>query len=144
MKLLSDVNFLLALVAEGHSKHGAARTWHATLPADEVVHICRPVQAGFIRLLCMEAALHRDAVTLPEAWSLYATLIESGRFAFVLEPPGLDVAWERLCRPFGKSPKVVMDAYLAAFAMTGGYRLVTLDRGFAQFKGLAFTDPCAK
>jgi predicted nucleic acid-binding protein len=29
-----------------------------------------------------------------------------------------------------------MDAYLAAFALAGGYRLVTTDRGFRQFNGL--------
>jgi len=33
-------------------------------------------------------------------------------------------------------PKVWMDAFLAAFAMTGGYQLVTTDRAFKQFKGL--------
>jgi predicted nucleic acid-binding protein len=29
-----------------------------------------------------------------------------------------------------------MDAYLAAFAITGGYQLVTTDKAFKQFKGL--------
>jgi predicted nucleic acid-binding protein len=29
-----------------------------------------------------------------------------------------------------------MDAYLAAFAMAGGYQLVTADKAFKQFKGL--------
>lgn len=29
-----------------------------------------------------------------------------------------------------------MDAYLAAFAMAGGYRMVTTDRAFRQFQGL--------
>jgi hypothetical protein len=29
-----------------------------------------------------------------------------------------------------------MDAYLAAFALAGGYRLVTIDAGFTQFAGL--------
>jgi predicted nucleic acid-binding protein len=34
------------------------------------------------------------------------------------------------------SPKLWMDAYLAAFALAGGYQLVTLDKAFKQFKGL--------
>jgi hypothetical protein len=72
-----------------------------------------------LRLLSSEAALGEDAVTLPEAWAVYATLLASGRFAFTLEPPGIDPLWERFCRPFRKSPKVVMDAYLAAFAKAG-------------------------
>ena len=29
-----------------------------------------------------------------------------------------------------------MDAYLAAFALAGGYRMVTTDAAFKQFRGL--------
>jgi predicted nucleic acid-binding protein len=29
-----------------------------------------------------------------------------------------------------------MDAYLAAFALAGGYQFVTIDKAFAQFDGL--------
>jgi predicted nucleic acid-binding protein len=68
-------------------------------------------------------------------------MLVSGRFAFALEPPGLDATWEKLCRPFGRSPKVVSDAYLAAFAIQGGYRLLTLDTAFGQFKGLTYERP---
>lgn len=45
--------------------------------------------------------------------------------------------WEILCRPHGRAPKGVMDAYLAAFAIAGGYTLVTLDKGFKQFDGVS-------
>jgi len=48
----------------------------------------------------------------------------------------LDAAWERLCRPFKKSPKVVADTYLLAFAATGDYQLVTLDRALTQFENV--------
>jgi predicted nucleic acid-binding protein len=34
------------------------------------------------------------------------------------------------------SPKLWMDAYLGAFAMAGGYHLVTTDKAVKQFKGL--------
>lgn len=34
------------------------------------------------------------------------------------------------------SPKLWMDAWLAAFAICAGLQLVTFDRGFAQFAGL--------
>jgi toxin-antitoxin system PIN domain toxin len=138
MKRLTDVNILLALVADRCRQHTAVRGWWEGLaPTDEPLHICRPVQMGLLRLLCTDAVMGQDVLTLPQAWSIYAHLLRSGRFAFVLEPPGLDVAWATYCQTFGASPKVVMDAYLAAFAVAGGYRLVTLDRAFAQFKGLA-------
>lgn len=138
MKRLTDVNVLLALVADRCRQHATVREWWAGLaPAEGPLHICRPVQMGLLRLLCTDAVMGRDALTLPQAWSVYAQLLRSGRFAFVLDPPGLDVAWATYCLSFGSSPKVVMDAYLAAFAVVGGYRLVTLDRAFVQFKGLA-------
>lgn len=136
MKWLSDVNVLLALSAECHSCHRRILRWWEDRPGDQTIHICRFVQMGLLRLMSSEAALGADAVTLPDAWVAYATLLASGRFAFCLEPQGLDPLWERMCSPFRKSPKVVMDAYLAAFAQAGGYRLITLDRAFAQFPGL--------
>lgn len=86
----------------------------------------------------------RDIMSLPSAWSVYARLLASDRFSFVLEPFGLDATWAELCRPFGVSPKVVMDAYLAAFAKTGGYRLVSMDEGFAQYSGIVWENPCSR
>jgi predicted nucleic acid-binding protein len=87
--------------------------------------------------------MREDTLTMSQAWSVYAALLDSGQFSFVLEPPRLDVTWAALCRPFARSPKVVMDAYLAAFAIAGGYRLVTLDKAFCQFRGLDCCTPCS-
>lgn len=137
MKLLGDVNLLLALTTDRHAAHLRTRAWWEQLPATEAVHICRPVQTGLLRLLSSEAVMGAAALSLAEAWAVYAALLGSGRFAFVLEPFGLDREWERLCRPFGRSPKVAMDAYLAAFALVGQFKLVTLDRAFGQFPGLS-------
>jgi toxin-antitoxin system PIN domain toxin len=136
MKLLSDTNVLLALVAECHSSHMEVLGWWEGQVRGGPIYVCRPVQMGLLRLMSSEAALGEDAVTLSDAWAAYATLLASGRFAFTLEPQGIDPLWERFCRPFRKSPKVVMDAYLAAFAKAGGYRLVTLDAAFVKFPGL--------
>ncbi len=141
MKLLCDVNLLLALVAERHAKHRDVRTWWESLPADETISICRPVQTALLRLLSTEAVMGNDTLSLPQAWSVYATLLASGRFALALEPMGLDPQWELLCRPFGRSPKVVMDAYLAAFALTAPYRLATLDHAFKLFPKLDLCFP---
>ena len=141
MKLLSDVNVLLALVAEGHVHHESTRAWWEALPGNTAVHICRPVQTSLLRLLSTEAAMGDDALTLPDAWAVYATLLASGRFVFTPEPSGLTPLWQDLCKSFGRSPKIVMDAYLAAFAQAGGFRLATIDRAFAQFKRLEFEIP---
>ena len=55
------------------------------------------------------------------------------------EPPGLMPLWRRLAQRDTASPKLWMDAYLAAFAIASGVGLTTLDRDFKQFKvrGLA-------
>jgi hypothetical protein len=42
--------------------------------------------------------------------------------------------WKRLASGDTASPKLWMDAYLAAFAMNGGLRLVTIDRDFKRFE----------
>jgi toxin-antitoxin system PIN domain toxin len=141
MQLLSDVNVLLALVSARHMAHEEVRIWWESTPSTDMLAVPRPVQTSLLRLLCTRAVMGEDTLSLPRAWSVYATLLASGRFAMALESPGLDGEWERLCRPFGASPKVVMDAYLAAFALTGGYSLVTLDRAFKQFPSLSCVFP---
>lgn len=70
--------------------------------------ICREVQIALLRLLSTEAVMSVDALTLPLAWALYASLLKCGGFRSVLEPRRLDVERERLCRPFKRSPKVVI------------------------------------
>lgn len=141
MRQMCDVNVLLALVVERHAHHARCVAWWNTRTTREPLFICREVQAAFLRLLSNRAVMGEETLTLAQAWSAYASLLKSGCFARVLEPRGLDVEWEHLCRPFGPSPKVVMDAYLAAFAIAGGYTLVTLDKALAQFPGVSALTP---
>jgi len=141
MRQMCDINLLLALVAERHVHHARCRAWWKHRDPSSPLLICREVQIGLLRLLSTEAVMSEDVLTLPQAWALYASLLKCGGFARVLEPRGLDVEWERLCRPFKHSPKVVADAYLAAFALAGSYTLVTLDEAFNQFGGLQLLIP---
>ena len=52
------------------------------------------------------------------------------------EPPRIDSVFPALWKYPVPTGKLVGDAYLAAFAMSDSRRLVTLDRGFRQFRGL--------
>lgn len=52
------------------------------------------------------------------------------------EPPGLEAVWTRLALHDTGSPKLWMDAYPAAFAVTGAFTLVTNDPAFLQFEGV--------
>jgi predicted nucleic acid-binding protein len=58
------------------------------------------------------------------------------RIAFAAEPDELARYWQRLAVRDSASPKVWMDAYLAAFALAGGHQVVTIDAAFRQYEGL--------
>ena len=54
--------------------------------------------------------------------------------AFVEEPPGVIAAWARFGASDHVAPKCWMDAYLAAVAVAGGWRLLTFDRDVLSFQ----------
>ncbi len=54
--------------------------------------------------------------------------------ALVDEPSQLMSSWARLGALDQPAPRRWMDAYLAAFAMSGGWCLITLDRDFLAFR----------
>ena len=77
-------------------------------------------------------------MTNASAWKLYEALVSDRRVSWVAEPSAdtIGLRWKGLAARASASPKLWMDAYLAAFALAGGHRLVTTDKAFAQFKGL--------
>ena len=70
------------------------------------------------------------------AWSAYDGFLADERIAWTQEPADLEFAWKKLSAGMQPSPKLWTDACLAAFAITGGYQLLTTDKAFKQFKGL--------
>ena len=70
-------------------------------------------------------------------WEAYEALLGDDRVVLrAEEPAGLETHWERFAVCDTASPKLWMDAFLAAFALAGGYRMVTTDAAFKQFRGL--------
>lgn len=139
MLILADSNIWLALTLSKHTFHSAARRWFDGLKGDDVAVFCRSTQQSYLRLLTTAEVLAPYGV-LPlsnaKAWATYEGWIATGRVSFMGEPGEVDSCWKGLAVRETCSPKLWMDAYLAAFATAGGYRLVTTDRGFRQFKGL--------
>lgn len=76
-----------------------------------------------------------------ESWQTLEALQALPQVAWRDEPPGVLAHWRNLAALDTSSPKVWMDAYLAAFAMAAGLRLVTLDSDFKNFEsqGLKLT-----
>ena len=77
-----------------------------------------------------------QALTNAEAWAQYEQLTSDPKIDFASEPANIEHHWKPLAGRTPASPKLWMDAYLAAFAIAGGYQLVTSDKAFTQFPGL--------
>jgi len=72
-----------------------------------------------------------------QAWRIFEGFLADDRIVLqAQEPAGLEPRWKQLAVRETASHKLWMDAYLAAFALSGGYRFVTTDAGFKQFGGL--------
>lgn len=98
---------------------------------------CRATQQTFLRLLTNSAVLApygNRPLTNSQAWKAYEAFIADHRIALRLdEPAEVESHWKRLAARNSASPKLWMDAYLAAFAIAAGLRLVTTDSAFRQF-----------
>lgn len=90
---------------------------------------------ALLKVYGAEGFNNRDALVALDALHLLAQV------GWRDEPPGTFALWRTFATHDTASPKVWMDAYLAAFAVAGGLRLVTLDRDFKNFvpQGLDLT-----
>lgn len=137
---LCDSNIWLALALSKHAHHVAAREWFEARDAPASILFCRATQQTFLRLMTNASVLGpygNPPLTNRQAWMAFQALLADDRVAFVgNEPAGLEAHWSHFALRDTASPKVWMDAYLAAFALAGGHRFVTSDAGFRQFRGL--------
>ncbi len=136
--ILVDTSVWVPVVLSEHQFSSVARDWLENIEPPEATAFCRATQQSFLRLLTTAAVFlpYEKPLSNAQAWSTYHDLLANERIAFVEEPPGLEAHWERLASRRSASPKLWMDAYLAAFAIAGGHQFVTTDRAFQQHKGL--------
>lgn len=129
-----------------HIHQPIARDWLATVSEPGSILFCRATQQTLLRLLTNTAVLAPYGIpplTNREAWATYAAFLADDRIVWAEEPEGLESRWRELAVRDTSSPKLWMDAYLAAFAWAAGCVMVTTDAGFAQFRGpdvLVLTD----
>ncbi len=133
MTFFPDVNVWLALVVAEHTHSRQARNWAEQASGDWLV-LNRITQMGLLRLLTNPSVMGRDALTGAESWRIADGLLERENIRFAKEPDGLEPNWRNLT-PAGRiGPNFWTDAYLAAFARTTGFTLVTFDRGFSKHR----------
>jgi uncharacterized protein len=138
MSKLLDLNTWLALLLEGHSQHAIARQWYASeLLTPGNLKFCHSTEMGFLRLLTQKKvmlACGLDAFTNEEAVGFLSRIHRDEVIGFVGEAPGTRALWLALSRSGQASPKIWMDAYLAALAITQDMDLVTFDQGFRNYQ----------
>ena len=134
---LFDSSVWIAAIFPTHPFHEQAQTaLHDATPAAPAV-FCRSTQQSVLRLASTPALLKTygaDGLTNRDALVALDALLALAQVCEREEPPGTVVLWHRLAGRDTASPKVWMDAYLAAFAMGGALRMVTLDHDFKTYQ----------
>ena len=128
--LFPDVNVWIALTWHGHIHHSVAASWFARLEDDARLCFCRVTQLSFLRLLTTQAVMHSDIRSQAEAWQVYDRWLDDPRIVSLDEPQGLELTLRRHSRLKQPAPKDWADAYILAFALVSGLRLVTFDQAF--------------
>jgi len=135
MAWVLDVNVVLALM---HGRHCHAERAAAWLDQREDVGsclVCRVVQMGAMRLLTHPTVMKDEVLSAADFWRGWDTMMGDDRLAFVVEPRNLDRCWRERTSTLPKGESAGTDAYLAAFARAGGWRLATFDRGLERLAG---------
>ncbi len=134
---LIDTHVWLALTFQNHPGHGLARSAFLAATPEIPWLWCRATQQSFLRLASTPAITRvydETRVTNQDAWMALEMLLARPEVTVVDEPPGVMGLLGRLGAVEAAAPRRWMDAYLAAVAIAGGWRFLTLDRDFLAFR----------
>lgn len=135
MAWLLDVNVVLALMHGRHCHCRRAAAWLDAREEPASCLVCRVVQMGTLRLLTHPTVMKDEVISAADFWRGWDTLMGDERLAFVGEPRNLERAWRERTTALSTGESAGTDAYLAAFARAGGWRLATFDRGLTRLAG---------
>ncbi len=119
-----------------HPFHAKAHAEFSQVTTTAPACFCRATQLSFLRLISTPAVQQHygiQSLTNADALSILAIQLALPTVHVFDEPIGTVKLWHKLAAFNTPSPKVGMDAYLSAFAITGQLRFVTTDKDFKQF-----------
>lgn len=134
---LLDSNVWLAATFPRHEFHSVAQEFLETTSRASPALFCRATEQSFLRLATTPSLLtryDRPLMKNRDALAGLKLLLARPDVRFLNEPTGTVALWHRLAARDTASPKVWMDAYLAAFALSGRLEFVTLDRDFQTYE----------
>lgn len=131
---LLDASVWLPLSVPDHAHYARARRYWDEEAAEELA-FCRLTSLALLRHLSNARILGDSALSGEAAWKALATWRSAGT-GYLEEPPGLDQVLEHWSGELDLRAGHWTDAYLAAFSVAAGCRLVSFDRDFRRYPGL--------
>ncbi len=132
---LIDINVWLSLSWGLHPFSPAAHRWLSSLPPSQTrLLFCRITQLGLLRLLTNRMVMGASVQSASEGFEVFDRWMQDPRVEFATEAKGLGNSFRQTMRAFpkGQATKLIMDAYLVAFAEGNAAALVTFDKGLAR------------
>lgn len=135
-----DTSVWVAWYFQAHPHHAQAADLLEASSASEAAWLCRATEQSWLRLATTAAvcrAYSSPLLTNAQASAVLATWHAQPHVrCFDAEPSGTRELWLELAGVSSASPKVWMDAYLAAFAIRAGLPLATFDADFRRFEAV--------
>jgi uncharacterized protein len=132
---LPDVNVWLALSVADHAHHSAARRYWYKESAGHLA-FCRVTALGLLRLLTNDHVMGGAPLSTARAWEAYLAFRRLPEVVLASDPEGSEAVLAPWLTKERFPARLLTDAYLAAFAHAGGFRLVSFDEDFARFDGV--------
>jgi toxin-antitoxin system PIN domain toxin len=137
MGFLLDSSVWVALAFDAHPAHRRAMEVFVIASDTRPACFCRSTEQSFLRLASTPAILRAygmSDMTNDDALRTLDGFMRHPAVAYRDEPQGISSLWPRMAKRTTASPRVWMDAYLAAFAITARLTMVTSDNDFTAFK----------
>lgn len=133
---LPDVSVWIALVDERHVHHALAKRYWVQASKRKIV-FSRITMLGFLRLSTSHRVIP-NPLSAREAWEIYSQFLSLPFIHFLPDPPNTENFFRTLTLATSFPQRLWTDAYLAAFALASGCRLVSFDSDFQRFPDIHF------
>lgn len=137
MRDLLDASVWVPLSAPDHVHYARARRYWDHESGRELV-FCRVTALALLRHLTNSRILGQAALDGAAAWRALRTWLALPQITLLGEPAGLDELLGQWAGQLDVRGGRWTDAYLAAFAVASGCRLVAFDADFRAYPGVEF------
>jgi toxin-antitoxin system PIN domain toxin len=138
---LADVNILVNALRPDAHDHARCRGWlDAEVNSGAPFGLARNALSGVLRITT-HPHIYPTPTPIHEALDFCTSLLGAPQAKLVDPGPRHWTLFEKLVRDNNCTGNDIPDAWFAALAIESGCTWVTLDRGFARFKGLTTKAP---